>query len=75
MPTASRSTGSCSSIPYRVLAIGDPRTLAAALDIPGGVLDTLGRVEADGMVSQLDEVVIDAIRVRSAPEFARTVSD
>jgi uncharacterized protein YlxW (UPF0749 family) len=67
--------GQLLSIPYRVLAIGDPRTLSAALDIPGGVLDTLGRVEADGMVSQLDEVVIDAIRVRSAPEFARTVSD
>jgi uncharacterized protein YlxW (UPF0749 family) len=67
--------GQLLSSPYRVLAIGDPRTLSAALDIPGGVLDTLGRVEADGMVSQLDEVVIDAIRVRSAPEFARTVSD
>jgi uncharacterized protein YlxW (UPF0749 family) len=67
--------GQLLSTPYRVLAIGDPRTLSAALDIPGGVLDTLGRVEADGMVSQLDEVVIDAIRVRSAPEFARTVSD
>ncbi len=63
------------SSPYRVLAIGDPRTLSAALDIPGGVLDTLGRVEADGTVAQLDSVVVDAIRMRSAPEYARTVPD
>jgi uncharacterized protein YlxW (UPF0749 family) len=63
------------SIPYRVLAIGDPRTLSAALDIPGGVLDTLGRVDADGTVSQLDQVVIDAIRVRTEPEFARSVAE
>jgi uncharacterized protein YlxW (UPF0749 family) len=63
------------SVPYRVLAIGDPRTLSAALDIPGGVLDTLGRVDADGTVSQLDSVVIDAIRVRTEPEFARAASD
>jgi uncharacterized protein YlxW (UPF0749 family) len=63
------------SVPYRVLAIGDPRTLSAALDIPGGVLDTLGRVEADGTVSQLDSVNVDAIRVRTEPEYARTVSE
>jgi uncharacterized protein YlxW (UPF0749 family) len=63
------------SIPYRVLAIGDPPTLSAALDIPGGVLDTLGRVDADGTVAQLDEVVVDAIRVRTAPEYARTVPE
>ena len=63
------------SIPYRVLAIGDPRTLSAALDIPGGVLDTLGRVEADGTVSQREQVVVDATRERSAPAYARTVPD
>jgi uncharacterized protein YlxW (UPF0749 family) len=63
------------SLPYRVLAIGDPRTLSAALDIPGGVLDTLGRVEADGTVAQLDQVVVDAVRVRAAPEYARTVPE
>jgi uncharacterized protein YlxW (UPF0749 family) len=63
------------SAPYTVLAIGDPRTLSAALDIPGGVLDTLGRVEADGTVTQLDQVVVDAIRVRTAPEYARTVAE
>jgi uncharacterized protein YlxW (UPF0749 family) len=63
------------SAPYTVLAIGDPRTLSAALDIPGGVLDTLGRAEADGTVTQLDQVVVDAIRVRTAPEYARTVAE
>ena len=40
--------------PYRFRVIGDPRTLAAALDIPGGVLDVLRQGEAQGVVTQRD---------------------
>ena len=36
--------------PYRFRVIGDPRTLAAALDIPGGVLDVLRQSDAQGVV-------------------------
>ena len=48
--------------PYRFLAIGDPQTIATALAIPGGVLDSLQRDDARGSVSESQEVVVDAVR-------------
>ena len=57
--------------PYTFLAIGDAQTLATALDIPGGVLRTVRRLEARAAVDQLDRLVIDALRVPQEPEYAR----
>lgn len=48
--------------PYRFLVIGEPRTLAAALDIPGGVMETLRNSGATGRVTQRTTVEIHAVR-------------
>jgi uncharacterized protein YlxW (UPF0749 family) len=48
--------------PYRFLAIGDPHTLATALNIPGGVLRTLRNSGAEGVVAQQQEITIQAVR-------------
>jgi uncharacterized protein YlxW (UPF0749 family) len=48
--------------PYRFLAIGDPHTLATALNIPGGVLPTLRNSGADGTVTQRQKITIQAVR-------------
>jgi uncharacterized protein YlxW (UPF0749 family) len=57
--------------PYVFLAIGDPQTLAAALDIPGGVLETLRGQGADGTVTDEDLVAITALHSVSPPRYAR----
>lgn len=57
--------------PYVVLAIGDPPTIATALDIPGGVLRSVRSSDGIASVTELDEVTIDALRVPSEPEYAR----
>lgn len=57
--------------PYRLRVIGDPRTLAAALDIPGGVLDVLRQREAEGVVTQRSSVEITALRPPPTPQYAR----
>jgi uncharacterized protein YlxW (UPF0749 family) len=57
--------------PFRVLAIGDPQTLASALEIPGGVLEVLRQRNAEGTVRQSLSVAIDALRTVEAPEYAR----
>lgn len=49
--------------PYRFAAIGDPHTLATALNIPGGVLATLRSAGATGVVAQQRKIDITAIRV------------
>ena len=57
--------------PYAVHAIGDPPTLAAALAIPGGVLDTVRRAGGTMQVSQSDHVTIDVLRPPRTPIYAR----
>jgi uncharacterized protein YlxW (UPF0749 family) len=57
--------------PYRFGVIGDGRTLAAALDIPGGVLDVLRQHNARGDVTQLSSLTISSLRPTPTPEYAR----
>ncbi|MGZ4604402.1 MAG: DUF881 domain-containing protein [Kineosporiaceae bacterium] len=57
--------------PYRFRVIGDPRTLAAALDIPGGVLDVLRQREAQGLVTQQTTLTITSLRATPASQYAR----
>ena len=57
--------------PYRIRVIGDSRTLAGALDIPGGVLDVLSQSNAQGTVTQMTDVVITSLRPTPTPQYAR----
>ncbi len=57
--------------PYNVTVIGDPPTLAAALNIPGGVVDTVARAQGRFDVQQLARVEVSALRVPRAPQYAR----
>ena len=57
--------------PFRFQVIGDARTLAAALDIPGGVLDVLSQREAQGVVTQRETVEITSLRAAPSPRYAR----
>jgi uncharacterized protein YlxW (UPF0749 family) len=57
--------------PYRFRVIGDSRTLAAALDIPGGVLDVLRQRDAQGVVTQRSSIEITSLRAAPSPRYAR----
>ncbi len=57
--------------PYTVVAIGDPDVLVPALSIPGGVLQDLEQDGAQADIDERDEVVVDALRVPSEPQYAR----
>ncbi len=58
-------------VPYTILAIGDPPTLAAALAIPGGVLDTVHRANGTMSTTQLQQLTISALRPERTPQYAR----
>lgn len=62
--------------PYRIKAIGDPRSLATALDIPGGVNEVL-RLQYDATVDvrQQDRIRIDSVRQAAEQRHARPVPD
>ena len=57
--------------PYTVLAVGDPPTMAAALNIPGGVIDTVARAGGTLTVEQADDVVVAVLRPVSPPQYAQ----
>lgn len=57
--------------PMRVTAIGDPPTLAAALNIPGGVVDTVARSGGQLQIEQSPQVTVAALREISPRQYAR----
>jgi uncharacterized protein YlxW (UPF0749 family) len=54
--------------PYTVLAIGDPSTLAEAMRIPGGVVDSLA-AHAGASVRITEKASIGILHVSALPEF------
>lgn len=59
--------------PYRITAIGDGPTLLAALNIPGGVRDSVRRAGGSVQVRQVDEITINSLRPVKRPQYAQPV--
>jgi len=59
--------------PYSVIAIGDPPTLAAAMNIPGGAVDSVKRVGGTMSVQQGDKVDITVLRQPKPRQYAQPV--
>jgi uncharacterized protein YlxW (UPF0749 family) len=55
------------------VAIGDPPTLAAAMNIPGGAMDSIKRVGGSMGVQQADRVDVAALRQPKARQYAQPV--
>ncbi|MGE2835887.1 DUF881 domain-containing protein [Mycobacterium sp. SMC-4] len=59
--------------PYSILAIGDPPTLAAAMNIPGGAVDSIERVGGSIVVEQSERVDVTALRQPKPRQYAQPV--
>jgi uncharacterized protein YlxW (UPF0749 family) len=59
--------------PYYVLSIGDSATLAAAMNIPGGAMDSVERVGGTMTVQQADVVNVTALRQPKPRQYAQPV--
>ncbi|MCQ4212215.1 DUF881 domain-containing protein [Streptomyces longispororuber] len=62
------------SQPYRFKVIGKPQDLEPALNIPGGVVQTLEKEQATVAVSRSEKIVVDALRAAQRPDYARSSS-
>jgi uncharacterized protein YlxW (UPF0749 family) len=58
--------------PFRFKVIGNPQDLEPALNIPGGVVQTLEKEQATVSVEQSDKIVVDALRAAKRPDYARS---
>jgi uncharacterized protein YlxW (UPF0749 family) len=72
-PGALVMDGATLTPPYTVLAIGDPATLAAAMNIPGGAVDSVERVGGTMSVQQADVVNVTALRQAKPRQYAQPV--
>ncbi|MDP9434808.1 MAG: DUF881 domain-containing protein [Actinomycetota bacterium] len=57
--------------PYRFAVVGDAATMAAALAIPGGVVDNVEQQGGRARVVQLERVAVSALRPLERPRYAR----
>ena len=57
--------------PYRVTAIGDPKTLDTALNIPGGVAATVRAAGGELTVQELQKVRVNVVRTVPRPKYAK----
>ncbi|MEW1632301.1 DUF881 domain-containing protein [Streptomyces sp. NPDC089173] len=60
--------------PYEFKVIGKPQDLEPALNIPGGVVQTLEKEQATAVVERSDDIVVDALRPAERPDYARSSS-
>ncbi|MDT0215062.1 DUF881 domain-containing protein [Rothia sp. ARF10] len=61
------------SAPYVITAIGDGSTLASAMEIPGGVTNTVRSVGGEASIETKDEVTVSALQSVSEPQYARPI--
>jgi uncharacterized protein YlxW (UPF0749 family) len=59
--------------PYSVLTIGDPPTLAAAMNIPGGAMDSIERVGGTMGIQQAPRVDVNALRQPKPRQYSQPV--
>jgi uncharacterized protein YlxW (UPF0749 family) len=62
------------SQPYSFKVIGNPQDLEPALNIPGGVVQTLEKEQATADVARSQKIVVDALRPPKAPDYAQSSS-
>ena len=61
--------------PVVVVAIGDPQTMASAMNIPGGIVETLRRVGATTTIQQSDTLQVGALASPATPRYAQPVPE
>ncbi|MBB4987364.1 MULTISPECIES: DUF881 domain-containing protein [Streptomyces] len=69
-----RIDGTKVAAPYVFKVIGKPEDLEPALNIPGGVVQTLEKEQATATVERSAKIVVDALRPAKRPDYAQSSS-
>ncbi|MFI6415819.1 DUF881 domain-containing protein [Streptomyces sp. NPDC050842] len=69
-----RIDGTKVAAPYVFKVIGKPEDLEPALNIPGGVVQTLEKEQATATVERSTKIVVDALRPAKRPDYAQSSS-
>ena len=66
-------SGDLRASPYTILAIGDPETLATAMEIPGGVADSVRTIGARFEIDRRESLDITSTVPLATPDYAEPV--
>ncbi len=66
-------SGEAIDAPYTFTAIGDGQTLASAMDIPGGVSESVRSIGGDTVITPHNQVKVTALHTLSVPQYAQPV--
>lgn len=66
--------GRAVTAPYVFKVIGKPEDLEPALNIPGGIVQSLEKEQATATVTRSEKIVVDALRPEKRPDYARSSS-
>ncbi|MFJ7066016.1 DUF881 domain-containing protein [Streptomyces sp. NPDC101115] len=69
-----RIDGTQVAAPYVFKVIGKPEDLEPALNIPGGIVQTLEKEQATARVERSGKIVVDALRPAKRPDYAQSSS-
>ncbi len=59
--------------PYRLMAIGKPQTLSSAMEIPGGLSETVRGLGANVFINQQTDLTVAALHTLREPRYARPI--
>ena len=59
--------------PYHLLAIGNPQTLSSAMEIPGGLSETVRGLGANISIDQQTDLTVAALHTLREPRYARPI--
>jgi uncharacterized protein YlxW (UPF0749 family) len=74
-PGQLRIDGTAVQSPYEIRVIGSPQDLETAMNIPGGVVDRVGRQGGSVDIEQSPAVLVDALRQLDRPQYAQPDTD
>ncbi|ADB75361.1 DUF881 domain-containing protein [Geodermatophilus obscurus] len=74
-PGQLRIDGTAVQSPYEIRVIGSPQDLETAMNIPGGVVDRVGRQGGSVDIEQSPTVLVDALRQLDRPQYAQPDTD
>jgi uncharacterized protein YlxW (UPF0749 family) len=74
-PGQLRIDGTAVQSPYEIRVIGSPQDLQTAMNIPGGVVDRVGRQGGSVDIEESETVVVDALRQLDRPQYAQPDTD
>jgi uncharacterized protein YlxW (UPF0749 family) len=67
--------GHRTSSPYRFRVIGNPQDLEPALNIPGGVVQSMEKEQATVAVVRSEKIIVNALRQAKQPDYARSAPE